>query len=78
MDTLVIAYRGDWRQGRITSWLTTVDHKRIGILYIWTALVFFGLGGILALAIRTQLATPNETLSSGATTTRPSRSTGRR
>ena len=33
-------------------WLTTVDHKRIGILYIWTSLVFFALGGILALLIR--------------------------
>ena len=53
-------YRADWRRGRVTSWLTTVDHKRIGILYIWTALVFFALGGILALLIRTQLATPNE------------------
>ncbi len=45
---------------RSTSWLTTVDHKRIGILYIWTALVFFAIGGVLALLIRTQLATPNE------------------
>ena len=53
-------YRADWRRGRLTSWLTTVDHKRIGILYIWTALVFFAVGGILALLIRTQLATPNE------------------
>ena len=61
-ETPVAAYRADWRRGRITSWLTTVDHKRIGILYICTALVFFALGGILALMIRTQLATPNETL----------------
>ncbi|HEX3807729.1 MAG TPA: cytochrome c oxidase subunit I [Gaiellaceae bacterium] len=53
-------YRSDWRNGRVTSWLTTVDHKRIGILYIWTALIFFALGGFLALLIRTQLATPNE------------------
>ena len=27
-------FRTDWRRGRVTSWLTTVDHKRIGILYI--------------------------------------------
>jgi cytochrome c oxidase subunit 1 len=53
-------YRADWRRGRVASWVTTVDHKRIGILYIWTALVFFALGGILALLIRSQLATPNE------------------
>ena len=53
-------YRADWRRGRVASWLTTVDHKRIGILYIWTSLVFFGIGGILALLMRVQLATPNE------------------
>jgi cytochrome c oxidase subunit I len=50
----------DWRRGRVTSWLTTTDHKRIGILYIATSLVFFGAGGILALLMRAQLATPNE------------------
>jgi len=53
-------YRSDWKRGSVTSWLTTVDHKRIGILYIVTSLVFFGLGGILALLMRAQLATPNE------------------
>src|SRR5438045_3707358 len=55
-------YRTDWRRGRVTSWLTTVDHKRIGLLYIWTALVFFAIGGVLALLIRSQLATPGEHL----------------
>ena len=53
-------YRADWKRGRVASWITTVDHKRIGILYIATSLVFFGLGGILALLMRAQLATPNE------------------
>ena len=53
-------YRADWRRGRVASWLTTVDHKRIGLLYIGTALVFFAIGGLLALLIRTQLATPAE------------------
>ncbi len=52
-------YRADWRRHGLTSWLATTDHKRIGILYIWTALSFFALGGILALLIRTQLATPD-------------------
>jgi cytochrome c oxidase subunit 1 len=47
-------------RGRVTSWLTTTDHKRIGILYISTTLVFFVAGGILALLMRAQLATPNE------------------
>jgi cytochrome c oxidase subunit 1 len=52
-------YQVDWRQGRVTGWLTTTDHKRIGILYIVTSMVFFGAGGILALLIRTQLIHAN-------------------
>jgi cytochrome c oxidase subunit I len=40
------------------SWVTTVDHKRIGILYGVTAIGFFLLGGIEALLIRLQLARP--------------------
>jgi cytochrome c oxidase subunit 1 len=42
-------------RGRVTSWITTTDHKRIGILYVSTALLFLAAGGILALLIRTQL-----------------------
>jgi len=41
------------------SWITTVDHKRIGILYGVTAFIFFLIGGIEALLIRIQLAVPN-------------------
>jgi cytochrome c oxidase subunit 1 len=41
------------------SWITTVDHKRIGILYGVTAFVFFLLGGVEALLIRLQLARPD-------------------
>ncbi|MBT8212209.1 MAG: cbb3-type cytochrome c oxidase subunit I, partial [Acidimicrobiia bacterium] len=49
------------------SWVTTVDHKRIGILYALTALVFFVVGGLEALFIRLQLASPNaEVLSADA------------
>jgi cytochrome c oxidase subunit 1 len=44
-----------WERGRVMSWVTTTDHKRIGILYVSTSLVFFLLGGVLALLIRTQL-----------------------
>src|SRR5690348_4479589 len=43
----------------LKSWLTTVDHKRIGKLYFWTAFCFFLVGGIEALLIRSQLAQPN-------------------
>jgi cytochrome c oxidase subunit 1 len=53
-------YRTDWKRGRVAGWVTTVDHKRIGILYIATSLVFFGIGGLLSLLMRAQLATPNE------------------
>ncbi|MFT3877230.1 MAG: cytochrome c oxidase subunit I [Propioniciclava sp.] len=42
----------------IWSWMTTTDHKVIAKLYIWTALAFFGFGGLLALAIRAELAFP--------------------
>src|SRR5918996_923641 len=45
----------------LASWLTTVDHKRIGILYGVTAFIFFLLGGIEALLLRVQLAGPNGT-----------------
>ncbi len=41
------------------SWITTVDHKRIGIMYGATALVFFVIGGFEALLIRVQLAVPD-------------------
>ena len=44
------------------SWLTTVDHKRIGVLYLYTSLFFFLFGGLEAVLIRAQLARPNETL----------------
>jgi cytochrome c oxidase subunit 1 len=54
-------YRADWRRGRVASWLTTIDHKRIGLLYIGTSLVFFAAGGFLALLMRAQLAQANET-----------------
>ena len=47
------SYSGWW------SWVTTVDHKRIGVLYGITAFVFFLMGGIEALIMRLHLATPD-------------------
>ncbi|MDQ3866157.1 MAG: cbb3-type cytochrome c oxidase subunit I, partial [Actinomycetota bacterium] len=44
-----------WKQGRVTGWLATVDHKRIGVLYIVTAFLFFFAGGVMALLMRIQL-----------------------
>ena len=43
----------------LKSWLTTTDHKRIGLLYFWTAFCFFLIGGLEALLIRAQLAQPD-------------------
>ena len=48
------SYEGVW------GWVTTVDHKRIGILYGTTALIFFLLGGVEALMMRLQLARPSQ------------------
>jgi cytochrome c oxidase subunit I len=48
------------------SWVTTVDHKKIAIMYATLALCFFVVGGIEALFIRLQLAQPNGTILSAA------------
>src|SRR5918999_996647 len=45
----------------LVSWLTTVDHKRIGILYGVTSFIFFIIGGVEALLLRIQLARPENT-----------------
>src|SRR5918999_1917573 len=42
-----------------SSWLTTTDHKRIGILYLYTTFAFFILGGVEALLMRLQLSSPD-------------------
>src|SRR5580698_476877 len=44
---------------RLHGWVTTVDHKRIGIMYIGFALIFLVIGGIEAVIMRMQLALPN-------------------
>ncbi len=45
--------------GGVWGWLTTVDHKRIGALYLYTALLWFLVGGFEALVLRMQLQGPN-------------------
>jgi cytochrome c oxidase subunit 1 len=49
-------YEGIW------SWVFTVDHKRIGVLYGVTAVIMFTIGGLEAVLVRSQLAVPNNTL----------------
>ncbi|MFQ5679116.1 MAG: cytochrome c oxidase subunit I [Gemmatimonadota bacterium] len=48
--------------GGVWSWVTTVDHKRIGILYFLTGFLFFLLAGVEAQVLRLQLAEPNASL----------------
>ena len=38
------------------DWVTTTDHKKIGIMYVINSFLFFFIGGILALAVRSELA----------------------
>jgi cytochrome c oxidase subunit 1 len=40
------------------DWLTTTDHKKIGIMYLVNSMVFFVAGGLLALVVRVELAQP--------------------
>ena len=47
--------------GGLWSWITTVDHKRIGIMYGVTAIFFFLVGGLEALLLRIQLGSPDNT-----------------
>mgnify|MGYP000641991019 FL=1 len=43
------------------AWMTTVDHKKIGLMYLGSVAFFFLLGGVLALLLRTELLTPAKT-----------------
>ncbi len=47
------------RRSGVIEWLTTVDHKKIGIMYLYTTFFFFLVGGVMALLMRTQLAVGN-------------------
>lgn len=46
----------------LKSWLTTLDHKRIGLMYLFAVLTFFLIGGIFALLIRIELMFPGQTI----------------
>ena len=48
-----------WQRGKVASWLVTTDHKRIGLVYIVSSGIFFAAAGVMALLMRTQLATAN-------------------
>src|SRR4051794_41927175 len=58
----VVAHAVERERTGWTSWVTTTDHKRIGIMYLVLTFVFFLLGGTEALLIRLQLSQSNNTL----------------
>ncbi|CAM3229946.1 cytochrome c oxidase subunit I [Rhodothermus bifroesti] len=51
----------------LKSWLLTLDHKRIGLLYLISIALFFVVGGILALLVRLELFEPGQTIMSAET-----------
>ena len=59
MVTLTTLLKRPTNDEGIIGWITTIDHKRIGILYGISAIVFFVIGGIEALLMRIQLTGPN-------------------
>ena len=58
----VVAHSVERQRTGWTSWVTTTDHKRIGVMYLILTFVFFLLGGTEALLIRLQLSQSNNTL----------------
>ena len=60
-EHIVLQRRPRWVKYPILAWITSTDHKKIGVAYIYTAFIFFILAGIEALIMRTQLAVPNNT-----------------
>ena len=61
------AHVADRRPGGVVAWLTTTDHKRIGMLYMTTTFLFFLLAGLLAIAMRAELTTSGAQLLSNDT-----------
>ncbi|MCW3005448.1 MAG: ctaD, partial [Solirubrobacterales bacterium] len=58
----ITAHSVERERSGVIDWLTTTDHKKIGILYLVTTFVFFLMGGVEALMIRLQLGTAENTL----------------
>jgi len=52
----------EWHRGRVTSWLVSVDHKRIGALYLGWAGIFSLIAGVLTLLMRLQVTRPDASI----------------
>jgi cytochrome c oxidase subunit 1 len=59
--SFLTAHRG------VMSWLVTLDHKRLGLLYLGSTMLFFLVGGVAALTLRTELLTPGGDIVSATT-----------
>ncbi|HEV2167167.1 MAG TPA: cbb3-type cytochrome c oxidase subunit I [Thermoplasmata archaeon] len=51
----LLTYKGEWFVRMARTWLFTTDHKRIGLMYIGIGVLFFFIGGVYAILIRTDL-----------------------
>jgi heme/copper-type cytochrome/quinol oxidase subunit 1 len=51
-----------WQHGKVAGWIVSVDHKRIGALYLGWACVFFVIGAILTVLMRLQMTRPNASI----------------
>ena len=59
INETLASHAGPPRRNVVLEWLTTVDHKKIGLMYIAYALIFLLVGGFEAMLMRIQLAVPN-------------------
>lgn len=52
-------YQPYLKPGGLKNWFFTVDHKRIGLMYLYSTLIFFAIAGVCALLVRAELLHPN-------------------
>ena len=57
--TTTVVRRKSFSESYLGEWLTTTDHKKLGLMYLMTGFFFFLVGGMEALFVRTQLALPD-------------------
>ncbi len=67
MATTTLTPAASRSRSTLYEWITTTDHKKIGILYVVNSFIFFFIGGLLALGVRTELAQPGLQFVSAAT-----------
>ena len=62
MSTITSDYNYLNEKKGISSWLFTLDHKRIGVMYLVSIFFFFLIGGLFALLLRTELLSPGKNI----------------